>query len=46
MNHPNVKANEERFEEIKRLVQDKHHLHINIFDEAHHSATNQGLSHF
>ena len=43
----NVKANEERFEEIKEKVEnDPHHLHINIFDEAHHSATNQGVSYF
>ena len=42
-----VKANEERFEEIKYLVEnDPYHLHINVFDEAHHSATNQGVSHF
>ena len=42
----NVKANEDRFEEIRQRVEtDPDHLHINIFDEAHHSATNQGGSH-
>ena len=39
----NVKSNEDRFEEIRQRVEsDLSHLHINIFDEAHHSATNQG----